>query len=161
MDFYGINLKSDVTAESTPDLGTVGNPMGTLYGEATSAQWGDLAERYVCQGECDEGTVMCVSKKVGVDVEPSSEDLQESVVGAISLRPGYIMNDNLRGGDTIGLTGKLPVKIIGAISKSDFIVATDNGCARAGKEGEIAHKIGVANESSLDEGIKLVECIIK
>ena len=46
MDFFGINLKANVTADGAPDLGTVGNPMGILYGESTSAQWGDLAEKY-------------------------------------------------------------------------------------------------------------------
>lgn len=170
MDFYGINLKDDVTAEGTPDLGTVGDPMGTLHGEATSAQWGDLAEKYTCKCDCEgdtckcdcsPGTVMCVSKDDKFDVEPSSEDLQTSVIGVISTKPGYTMNDALLNGEYIGLTGKLPVKIIGAINKSDFIVATVNGCARAGKLEEISHKIGVANESNSDTEIKLVECVIK
>ena len=161
MDFYGINLTADVTAEGTPDLGTVGNPMGTLHGEATSAQWGDLAEKYTCKGECDKGTVICVSKDVEVDAEASSEDLQKSVIGVISFQPGYTMNDNLWRGKNIGLTGRLPVKVVGAINKADFIVATKDGCARAGKTHEIAHKIGVANESNSSEEVKLVECVIK
>jgi len=165
MDFYGINLKDDVTAESTPDLGTVGNPMGTLYGEATSAQWGDLAEKYTCECEgdecnCNEGTVMCVSKGKA-DTEACSEDLSTSVIGVISMHPGYIMNDNLPDGVCIGLTGRLPVKISGPINKSDFIVATKDGCARAGKPEELMYKIGVANETNHDTEIKLVECIIK
>ena len=161
MDFYGINLKDDVTAEGTPDLGSVSYPMGTLHGEATSAQWGDLAEKYTCKGECDKGTVICVSKDVEVDAEASSEDLQKSVIGVISFQPGYTMNDNLWRGKNIGLTGRLPVKVVGAINKADFIVATKDGCARAGKTHEIAHKIGVANESNSSEEVKLVECVIK
>jgi hypothetical protein len=161
MDFYGINLKENVTAEGTPDLGTVGDPMGTLYGEATSAQWGDLAEKYTCKGECDKGTVMAVSKDVEVDAEASFEDLCTSVIGVISFQPGFKMNDNLWRGKFIGLTGRLPVRIVGAINKGDFIVATKDGCARAGKAHEIAHKMGVANESNPDTEIKLVECVIK
>lgn len=161
MDFFGINIKADVTAEGTPDLGTVGNPMGTLHGLATSAQWGDLAERYTCKGECDKGTVMCVSKDVEVDMEASSGDCQVSVIGVISLNPGFTMNDTLWKGKYVGLTGRLPVKVIGAINKSDFIVATKDGCARAGKAHELAHKIGVANETNPSEEIKLVECVIK
>jgi len=161
MDFYGINLKDDVTADGTPDIGTVGDPLGTVYGEATSAQWGDLAEKYTCKGECDKGTVMCVSKDVEVDAEACSEDMSPSVIGVISFQPGFKMNDNLWKGKFIGLTGRLPVRIVGAISKGDFIVATKDGCARAGKSHEIAHKIGVANESNSDTAIKLVECVIK
>jgi len=161
MDFYGINVKADITADSSPDLGTVGDPFGEMHGEATSAQWGDLAEKYRCKGEHEEGTVMCVSKDPEIDVEACDVDLCTSVVGVISLRPGFRMNDALYNGQFVGLTGLLPVKIIGSIEKSDFIVPTKDGCARKGKPEEIAHKIGVANETKDDKGIKLVECIIK
>ena len=161
MDFFGIKLRADVTASGTPDLATIGDPMGTLYGESTSAQWGDLAEKYTCKGDTSKGTVMCVSKDVEVDMEPSSEDLQLSIIGVISLKPGYRMNDTLWKGEFVGLTGKLPVKVIGSINKGDFIVATKDGCARAGKTHEIAHKIGVSTESKPDTAIKLVECVIK
>jgi hypothetical protein len=161
MDFYGINLTNDVTAEGTPDLATVGNPMGTMYGEATSAQWGDLAEKYTCKGECDKGTVMSVSSDVEVDAEPCSTDLCPAVIGVISFQPGFQMNESLWNGKFIGLTGRLPVRIVGGIKKGNFIVATKDGCARAGKSHEIAHKIGVANESNPDTEIKLVECVIK
>ncbi len=166
MDFYGIKLKADLTATGTPDLGTVGDPLGTVFGESTSAQWGDLAEKFTCKCEedtcsCDKGTVMCVSKDAGFDMEACQEDLPVSVIGVISVNPGFKMNEALVKGQFVGLTGKLPVKIIGAINKSDFIVATENGCARAGKAGEEVHKIGVANETNLDTEIKLVECVIK
>ncbi len=161
MDFYGINAKADVTADGAPDLGTVGNPFGDMHGEATSSQWGDLAEKYTCKGECTEGTVMCVSKDSDVDVEPCQEDLPLSYVGVISLKPGVKMNSSLPEGEYVGLTGLLPVKMVGPINKSDFIVATKDGCARAGKVEERSHRIGIANETNLDTKIKLVKCIIK
>ena len=161
MDFYGINTKADITAEGTPDLGDVGDTFGTMYGQATSAQWGDLAEKYACKGKCDQGTVMCVSKDVEVDVEPCQEDLSLSYIGVISLKPGFKMNSALLEGEYVGLTGLLPVKIIGPINKSDFIVAAKDGCARAGNPDEIVHKIGIANETNLNSEIKLVKCIIK
>lgn len=166
MDHYGINLKADVTADGAPDIGTVGDPVGIVYGEATSSQWGDLAEKYTCKCEedvcdCDKGTVMCVSKNADFDMESCREDLSMSVIGVISANPGLMMNEALKKGRYVGLTGRLPVKIIGPINKSDFIVATENGCARAGNAGEEAHKIGVANETNLDTEIKLVECVIK
>jgi len=161
MDFYGINLKNDVTAESTPDLGTAISPMGTLYGEATSAQWGDLAEKYTCKEKCAKGTVMCICSDGDFDIEPCGADLSESVIGVISLNPGFIMNEKLPEGCFVGLTGRLPVRIVGAIYRGQFIVPTENGCARAGMLREIGHKIGVANETNLDTDIKLVECVIK
>lgn len=161
MDFYGINVKANVTGESTPDLGTSGTPFGVFYGEATSAEWGDLAEKYRCPEGCEFGTVMSVSKKQEIDLEPCNEDLCTSFIGVISTKPGFKMNSRLEEGQYVGLTGLLPVKIVGSIEKSDFIVPTTDGCARKGEKDEIAYKIGVANASKSDEGIDLVDCIIK
>lgn len=161
MDFYGINVKANVTAESAPDLGTSGDPFGEMHGEATSAQWGDLAEKYRCAEGCEPGTVMCVSKNPEIDVEPCGEDLSTSYVGVISTKPGFRMNDSLEEGQFVGLTGILPVKVIGSLEKSDFIVPTKDGCARKGEPNEIPYKIGVANDSKSDEGIGLVNCIIR
>jgi len=161
MDFYGINVKQDVTAEGTPDLGTSSNPFGEMHGEATSAQWGDLAEKYTCAEGCESGTVMCVSKNPEIDLEPCNEDLCTSVVGVISTKPGFKMNDSLEGGQFVGLTGLVPVKITGDIEKGDFIVPATDGCARKGEPEEIAYKMGVANDSKKGGGIDLVDCIIK
>ena len=61
MDFYGINTKDTITADGAPDLGESGSPFTTLYGEATYAQWGDLAEKYKTKEAYDPGTVICVS----------------------------------------------------------------------------------------------------
>ena len=161
MDFYGVNVKDDITGEGTPDLGTVGDPFGTLYGEATSAQWGDLAEKYCSKETHDPGTVMCVTPDPEFDVQASCQDLCPAVVGVISTWPGFKMNERMTEGQFVALTGLVPVKVVGKIKKSDFIVATVNGCARAGKPEEIAHKIGVANSSNDSAAVKLVECIIK
>lgn len=159
MDFYGINAKGDITGSGTPDLGTEGSPFGDLHGRATSAQWGDLAEKYKCEGY--RGTVMCVSKDSDKDVEVCQEDLSTAYIGVISTRPGFKMNSALQDGQYVGLVGLLPVKIIGSINKRDFIVPTKDGCARAGRLHEIAHSIGVANETNLEPRMKLVQCIIK
>ena len=159
MDFYGINAKGDITGSGTPDLGTEGSPFGDLHGRATSALWGDLAEKYKCEGY--RGTVMCVSKDPNIDVEICQEDLSPAYVGVVSTRPGFKMNSALKEGEYVGLTGLLPVKIVGPIHKSDFIVATKDGCARAGRLHEIAHKIGIANETNINSQMKLVKCIIK
>ncbi len=161
MDFYGINAKGDITGSGTPDLGSSGSPFGDLYGRATSAQWGDLAEKYRCEGAPDRGTIMCVSKNPDVDVEICQADLPTAYIGVVSTKPGFRMNSVLPEGLYVGLTGLLPVKIIGSINKSDFIVATKEGCARVGRLHEIAHSIGVANETNSDSRLKLVMCIIK
>lgn len=151
---------------SVYDIGSPGRLVNTVYavtieGETTSALWGDLAEKYTTKEVYDEGTVVSVSPDDDIDVQASCEDLCTSVVGVISLKPGYMMNSGLENGQYVALTGLVPVKIVGPINKSDFIVPTINGCARAGKPEEISYKIGVANEYNDKEDIKLVKCIIK
>jgi len=195
MDFYGINLKANLTAVNDPDLATGPNPLGdinaasadidtvtsvsvtattlagttvnattvnatTLNGTATYATWGDLAEKYLCKSKCDVGTVICVSKDEVYDVEPCNDECSAAVIGVISEKPGFGLNSEADG-EFVGLTGKLPVKIIGPINKSDFIVPATGGCARAGKADEIAYKIGVANETNPSAEVKLVNCVIK
>jgi len=132
----------------------------TLNGTSTFAKWGDLAEKYVCKSKCEVGTVMAVTQDEDADVEPCQEDLSTSVIGVISEKPAFCMNNDAEG-EVVGLTGMLKVKITGPITKSDFIVPTFDGCARAGNKDEIAYKIGVCNENNPDPGVKLVNCVIK
>jgi len=161
IDAQDYNVTGDITGTGAPNIGTSGSPFGTIYGEATAAQWGDLAEKYTCKGICDRGTVMCVSEDIEADVEACKKDLCTSVIGVVSTEPGYTMNNQIPDGEYVALTGLVPVKIIGPIKKGSFIVATENGCARAGKPHEIAHKIGVANATDENADVRLIGCIIK
>jgi len=168
MDNYGIDIKGDVTVgtDNTYDMGGVATRLKSVYavsfeGTSTSSKWADLAEKYLCKGECSVGTVMSVSSDVEADVEACQMDLDPSYVGVISGKPGYKMNSNLHKGEYVGLVGRLPIRVVGSISKKDFLVPTVGGCARAGKADEVAHKIGVALEEKLDPTEKIVECIIK
>lgn len=167
MDFYGINVTGDVSIEldSTYYIGDATHRFieinaVTFEGTSTSAKWGDLAEKYVCKGEYKIGDVLCVSTDVEADVEICQTDLANNYVGVVSEKPGFIMSKQVDG-PCVGLVGRLPVKVIGLVDKGDFLVPAMNGCARAGKDGEEAFKIGVAIETNHSDDEKLVECIIK
>lgn len=161
IDGQDYNVTGDITGTGAPNIGTGGSPFGTFYGQATSAQWGDLAEKYRTKELYESGTVVCVSPDDECDVEQTSEDLCSSAVGVISAQPGYTMNNELEEGQYVALVGLVPVKILGTIKKGDFIVPTISGCARAGKPEEIAYKLGVCNETSDRTDVRLVKCIIK
>ena len=168
MDFYGITIKEDlaIDADNTHDIGGVATRAKVVYavtfdGEATSSQWGDLGEKYTCYGKCDVGTLMCVSSSDQYDLETCNEELSSSYVGVISESAGFIMNSKLQDAKIVGMVGRLPVKIMGKINKKDFIVPTEGGCARAGRKGEEAFKIGVCNATKDTDDVSLVECIIK
>jgi len=168
MDFYGIEITGDVDVgtDNSFDIGDITHRIKEVFavtfnGETTSALWGDLAEKYLCKGECLIGTVMCGSEDTQIDLEECQTDLASNCVGVISEKPGFKLNEGLEGGKYVALTGRVPVRVAGVINKGRFIVPTTNGCAREGKDSEIAYKIGIANEFNNIVEEKLVECIIK
>jgi len=163
MDFYGINVLDDITAEGAPDIGTSGSPFGTVYGESSSSTYGDLAERYTCSPDVvpEVGTVMEISAG-DFETEICATELSKHVVGIISDAPGFEMNLQLENSITIGLVGRVPIRAIGPISKKDILVSAGNGCVRAAQNPiEEQYKVGIALEENLDNGEKLVLSFIK
>lgn len=132
-------------------------------GVATSAQYADVAEKYLCDPniELPVGTVMALSKG-SYEVEICNETLSKFVLGVISEKPALIMNEKLEDGVIVGLLGRLPVRIIGPINKRDIIVSYIDGCVRASQnEDEEKFGIGFSLEDNDDSGEKLIECTLK
>ena len=134
---------------------------GIVVGQATSAQYADLAEKYTCaESDVYPGTVMKACDSGEYEVEECGTDLCKNVVGVCSADPGYLMNSESEG-TVVGLCGKVPVRIIGPIGKGQVIVSAGKGAARAiRKESELLYKIGQSIEESLVNEEKLVMCII-
>lgn len=167
MDAYGLGIKGHITVgtDNTYYMGGVSNRMANIYsvyftGIATSSQYADLAEKYSCNENLPVGTVVSVSKDPEYEIWKCEVDCDPAYVGVVSENPGFLMGDKA-GGKIIGLVGKLPVKIKGPIKKSDFIVPTWGGCARAGKPGEEQFKIGIALDTSSNAESKSLLCIVK
>jgi len=129
---------------------------GTYFvGTATSANYADLAEKYLADAEYEVGTVM----SIGGAFEVTACQEGDRALGAVSDKPAYLMNFELEGGTIVALKGRIPVKVVGAVKKGDQLIAGSNGTAQVG----IPHApgvFGIALETSSDEGIKLVECVI-
>ena len=62
-------------------------------------------------------------------------------------------------GQYIGLKGRLPVRVNGAVKKGQAVYVDNNGCASTAING--GSLVGVALETNSDEAEKLVECILK
>ena len=62
-------------------------------------------------------------------------------------------------GQYIGLKGRLPVRVVGAVKKGQSVYVYNNGCASTSVNGGCL--VGVALEGSDDEGEKLIECVLK
>jgi len=134
-----------------------GNFIGNLTGNAVTANYADLAEKYTAQEDLIPGTVVCISSSEEYEVEPSSQG--RIAVGVISTDPALLMNDGLEGGVAVALKGRVPTRIMGAVKKGQAVYIFDNGTASTAING--GSMVGVALESNSSEEEKLVECILK
>lgn len=129
---------------------------GTYFvGTATSANYADLAENYLADAEYEVGTVMMV----GGEKEVTAGQVGFLAIGAVSEKPAYLMNSELKGGTAVALKGRVPVKVTGFVKKGQRLVAGPNGTAQAAT-GNTADTFAVALETSEEAGVRLVECLI-
>tara|TARA_R110001592_G_scaffold6330_5_gene34122 strand:- start:7736 stop:9859 length:2124 start_codon:yes stop_codon:yes gene_type:complete len=106
-----------------------GNVTGQYFnGQATSAQYADLAEIYKADDEYEAGTVVKLGGEFEITQTISPEDV--GVFGVISTDPAYLMNSDAEG-LPVALTGRVPVKVVGPVEKGDRI--TSSGTAGHGK----------------------------
>ena len=145
-------LSNNTVAVRTAD----GNLVANLFqGTATSARYADLAEKYSTAEELAPGTVVCVGRGEA-EVEPVSTGC--IAIGVVSTDPAVMMNSEAEG-QYIGLKGRLPVRVVGAVKKGDAVYVDNNGCASTAING--GSLVGIALESNDAEGEKLVECVLK
>jgi hypothetical protein len=164
----GGNLTSKAILPDTDasyDIGTSLKGYNTVYAKATSAQYADLAEKYTTDREYEIGTVVMVNTTDASEV--TSVVAGFPPVGVISGSPAYLMNADSEG-QAVALKGRVPVKIVGAVSKGQVVYVDHNGLASADPTGSITvttntglTTVGVALESNGDSDVKLVECILK
>lgn len=166
---------STVTGVLTPDtdntrnLGAASTRFATVYGVtfngvSTTAKYADLAERFAADKTYLPGTVV----EIGGDKEVTqvNTELSDNVLGVISTNAAHLMNGDAGSDQThppIALSGRVPVRVIGPVSKGQRLVSAGNGAARAAKPNEVTpfNVIGrvLTNKSEMVEG--LVESIVK
>ncbi|NBP55172.1 hypothetical protein EBU71_01300 [bacterium] len=151
-----ITASTSNTANTIAARDTSGDLSARFFiGTATSAQYADLAEKYLADAEYAPGTVI----KVGGDKEVTATQNQADIAfGVVSTSPAYMMNSELVGGTYIALKGRVPVRVIGPVNKGNPLVGTVNGCATAALTSE--RFFAIALETDLSEGEKLLEAII-
>lgn len=123
-------------------------------GIATEALYADLAEKYSTDQEYPVGTVMAVC--VHEDHEAEACSINGIPIGVISAEPAYLMNSEADG-QAVGLKGRVPVRVVGAVNKGDAVYAHNNGTASVNG----LHIVGVALETNESQEEKLVECVLK
>lgn len=121
---------------------------------ATQARYADIAEKYLADASYDSGTVV----SIGGPQEVTICGANDVPAGVVTTDPAFLMNKDLEGGLGIALVGRVPVSVFGAVDKGDVVYTDIHGRASRSSEG---NRVGIALESSTDEGLKLIECMLK
>jgi hypothetical protein len=146
------------------NIGASGQGFNTIFAKATTAEYADMAERFHADAEYTSGTVVELG---GVnEITLCQDELSNSVFGVVSTKAAYLMNGGAGTNAThppIAMTGRVPVNVMGFITKGDRLVSAGNGVARSANLDEITafNVIGRALESKTDEGIGSIEAIVK
>ena len=135
----------------------------TIFAKATSALYADVAERFAADAVYSAGTI--VELGGAKEITRAQDELSERVFGVISTQAAYLMNSGAGSDAThppIAMTGRVPVQVIGKVSKGDRLVSAGAGLARAARAGEATafNVIGRALADKLDVDSGTVEAIV-
>jgi hypothetical protein len=120
---------------------------GVMTGTATAARYADLAEKYLADAEYPIGTVMCVGGEA--EVTASTPELAHSIVGVVSGKPAYLMNNELEGGTVVALKGRVPVRVVGHVNKGDRLTVSGiSGCAKADNDAQWTFAIALHSSNT-------------
>lgn len=136
----------DIAGNTNLGISTVkwNNVYANLFvGIATTAQYADLAEKYVADADYTPGTVLEFGGEFEVTL---AEDGTNRLAGIVTTKPAYLMNSECTGDHVaaIALQGRAPCKVRGKIQKGDMLISGGGGYARKATNPQIGTIIGKA-----------------
>ena len=145
------------------NIGSSSSYFNTIYAQATTALYADVAERFAADEIYEPGTV--VELGGSAEITRVQHDASDSVFGVISTRPAFTMNGGAGDDDThppVAMTGRVPVKVTGIVNKGDRLISAGDGVARAAQPGEATsfNVIGRALTSKTTTDVGTVEAIV-
>jgi hypothetical protein len=148
---------ANITTGSSTTAGNLTGAWTLSAGSTLEATYSaDLAERHHADDTYPTGTVMTV----GGANEITGANTDDRVLGVVSNDWAYLMNGGAGPQEThpaVAYVGRVPVRVLGPISKHDQVSPFANGVATASRQ----NSFGWALETNLDAGEKLVLCIVK
>lgn len=132
----------------------------TFYGVSTQARYADLAEHYKPDAEYSAGTVLVFGGDEEVTVTNMFAD--HRVAGVVSTDPAYLMNA-ASPGIPVALRGRVPVKVIGPVTKGDLLVTSNTAgtAISVGNDASFGIKIFAKSlVTSNDENERIIEAVI-
>lgn len=112
-------------ANATYSLGSTGLRFANIWGLASSAQYADLAEKFLADQDYPIGTVLMIGGEA--EVTAATRD-SKSIVGTVSEKPGFIMNDCLEGDNVVAVSyiGRVPCRVEGDVKRGDLLIVSNN-----------------------------------
>jgi len=151
----GTNIEGTVYTNSIINTGSnasgnIGSSIGyfnTVFAQATTALYADLAECYLADDAYAPGTVLSFGGNAEVTI--SNADADVLIVGVVSTNPAYKMNSGLTGDHVVAvaLTGRVPCRVQGPVTRGAMMVSAGTGRARAEANPAMGTVIGKAVES--------------
>ena len=145
------------------NIGSSGSYFNQIFAQATTALYADVAERFAADEVLEAGTV--VELGGSAEITKVKADGSSAVFGVISTRPAFTMNGGAGENDThppVAMTGRVPVRVTGAVRKGDRLISAGDGIARSARPDEATafNVIGRALTDKLDTGLGTVEAIV-
>jgi len=145
------------------NIGSSGSYFNQVFAQSTTALYADMAERFAADDVYTPGTV--VELGGSAEITMVRVDASDSVFGVISTRPAFTMNGGAGNNDThppVAMTGRVPVRVTGAVRKGDRLISAGDGIARSARPDEATafNVIGRALVDKLDQGPGTVEAIV-
>jgi hypothetical protein len=137
----------NAAANGVGNIGSSTSYFNTVFAKATSAQYADLAEAYAADAEYEPGTVVVFGGTHEITISTTNADT--AVAGVISTNPSYLMNSGLEAEHRaiVALTGRVPTRVLGPVTKGAMMVTAGNGYAQACATPTIGTVIGKSLEN--------------
>ena len=111
-------------ANGVGNIGTTGGFFNTIFAKATSAQYADVAEKYVADQPYAAGTVLEIGGTA--EVRATTAYATTGIAGVVSSHPALIMNSGETSSNAVevALLGRVPCRVTGTIRRGDLLVAS-------------------------------------
>ncbi len=112
-------------SDGSGNIGSDSNSFNTVFAKATSAQYADVAEKYVSDNAYSSATVIKIGGEKEVTISTKYADSR--VAGVVTTNPALLMNKDLQSEyvTAVALTGRVPCQVMGVIKKGDVLTTSD------------------------------------
>jgi hypothetical protein len=121
-----IDINGNVNNTGSNGAGNIGSStayFNTIFAKATSAQYADVAEKFIADQAYEPGTVLIFGGDQQVTV--CNEYADPRAAGIVSTDPAYLMNSGATGITAdLALTGQVPCLVVGPVSKGDLLTTS-------------------------------------